>query len=50
MMAETRKMPEPIIEPATSMVESSKPRPFMNPPLRDSGVAERAVVSKVAQS
>src|SRR5437764_13549899 len=31
--AETMKMPDPIIEPATSMVESSNPRPRMNLPL-----------------
>src|SRR5439155_21920556 len=30
MSAETMKTPEPIIEPATSMVESSNPRPRMN--------------------
>src|SRR5205085_5877353 len=47
MIAETMKMPEPIIEPATSIVESSKPRPLMNPPLRGSAVPEVAVVSKV---
>src|SRR2546423_7489151 len=46
MIAETMKMPEPIIEPATSMVESSKPRPLMNPPLRGSAVPEVAVVFK----
>ena len=28
--ADTMKMPEPIIEPATSMVESSKPNPLTN--------------------
>src|SRR5437899_7820576 len=30
MIEETMKMPEPIIDPATSMVESSKPRPRTN--------------------
>jgi hypothetical protein len=50
MIAETMKMPDPIIEPATSIVESSNPRPLMNPPLRGSAVGEVAVVSKVAQS
>ncbi len=30
MSAETMKMPEPIIEPATIMVESSRPRPWTN--------------------
>ena len=30
MMAETMKIPEPIIEPATSIVESSKPSPRTN--------------------
>ncbi len=30
MSAETMKMPEPIIEPATSIVESSKPSPLTN--------------------
>jgi hypothetical protein len=29
MSADTMKMPEPIIEPATIIVESSKPRPRM---------------------
>jgi hypothetical protein len=43
-------MPEPIIDPATSIVESSKPRPLVNPPLRGSAGAEVTVVSKVAQS
>src|SRR5256885_8853962 len=33
MIDETMKMPEPIIEPATSMVESSRPSPRMNLPL-----------------
>ncbi|MNT63702.1 hypothetical protein D3C72_2015380 [compost metagenome] len=28
--AETMKMPEPIIDPATIIVESSRPRPFTN--------------------
>src|SRR6266571_1332979 len=28
--AETMKMPEPIIDPATIMVESSRPRPWTN--------------------
>ena len=50
MSAETMKTPEPIIEPATSIVESSKPRPLMKPPLRGTDAAEVAVVSKVAQS
>src|SRR5262245_51276262 len=31
MPPETIKIPEPIIDPATIMVESSKPRPRMNP-------------------
>jgi hypothetical protein len=30
MIDETMKIPEPIIEPATSMVESSKPSPLTN--------------------
>src|SRR5437763_7394100 len=30
MIEETMKMPEPIIEPATSIVESSKPSPRTN--------------------
>jgi hypothetical protein len=30
MSEETMKMPEPIIEPATSIVESSKPSPRTN--------------------
>ena len=30
MIEETMKMPEPIIDPATSMVESSKPSPLTN--------------------
>ena len=30
MIEETIKMPEPIIDPATSMVESSKPSPRTN--------------------
>src|SRR5438067_12297950 len=33
MIDETMKMPEPIIEPATSMVESRRPSPRMNLPL-----------------
>jgi len=31
MSAETMKMPEPIIEPTTIVVESNKPRPRTNP-------------------
>src|SRR5947209_8660759 len=31
MAAETMKMPEPIIEPATIIVESQRPRPLMKP-------------------
>src|SRR4028118_118565 len=31
MIEETIKMPEPIIDPATIIVESSKPRPRTNP-------------------
>src|SRR5437867_9629668 len=31
MSAETMKMPEPIIDPATIIVESSRPRPRMKP-------------------
>src|ERR1700716_2734384 len=38
MIEETMKMPEPIIEPATSMVESSKPRPLTN--FSSAGVGE----------
>jgi hypothetical protein len=30
IIEETMKIPEPIIEPATSMVESSKPSPLTN--------------------
>jgi hypothetical protein len=30
MIADTMKIPEPIIEPATSIVESSRPRPLTN--------------------
>jgi hypothetical protein len=30
MIEETMKIPEPIIEPATSIVESSKPNPRTN--------------------
>jgi len=30
MSAETMKIPDPIIEPATSIVESSKPSPLTN--------------------
>jgi hypothetical protein len=33
MSAETMKMPEPIIDPATIIVESSSPSPRMNPSL-----------------
>ena len=36
MIAETIKMPEPIIDPATSIVESSNPSPWMNLFLSDS--------------
>jgi hypothetical protein len=31
MPAETMKMPDPIMDPATIIVESSRPRPRMNP-------------------
>jgi hypothetical protein len=31
MSVETRKMPEPIMEPATIIVESNNPSPRMNP-------------------
>jgi predicted aspartyl protease len=40
MIDETMKMPEPIIEPATSIVESSNPRPRMNLPLVGSDVGD----------
>ncbi len=30
MSADTMKMPDPIIEPATSIVESKRPRPLVN--------------------
>ena len=30
MSAETMKMPEPIIEPTTTIVESNSPRPRLN--------------------
>ena len=30
MSAETMKMPEPIIDPTTTMVESKRPRPRLN--------------------
>src|SRR6478672_8058445 len=39
MIEETMKMPEPIIEPATSMVESSKPSPRTNFSSVTAGVA-----------
>jgi len=39
MMAETMKIPEPIIEPATSIVESSKPSPRTNFSSVTAGVA-----------
>src|SRR4029078_1864586 len=39
MMAETIKIPEPIIEPATSMVASSKPSPRTNFSSITAGVA-----------
>ena len=35
MSAETMKMPEPIIEPATTAVASHSPRPRTNPPVAD---------------
>src|SRR5438876_661238 len=44
--AETRKMPEPIIEPATIVVESSSPRPRMNPVfLSSTAMAASAILS-----
>src|SRR5215469_2171591 len=41
MSAETMKMPEPIIEPTTMVVESKRPRPRTNP--EDSAPAGRVV-------
>src|SRR5690242_7748518 len=42
MSAETMKMPEPIIEPTTIMVESKRPRPLTSSGEEEGGVAEAA--------
>src|SRR5215472_8994732 len=42
MSAETMKMPEPIIEPTTIIVESKRPRPLTSSGEEEGGAAEAA--------
>ena len=47
MIEETMKMPEPIIEPATIIVESSRPKPRMKPVRLSSTPSATSVASAI---
>jgi hypothetical protein len=48
MSAETMKMPDPIIEPTTTIVESNRPRPRLNSVSRPAAAADGDVVIRIS--